>query len=63
MIEKGWRDPFNKTTRLTMPAFASVLSRAEIADVIGYLKTLWTPEERQYQSELNRSANTNPARQ
>lgn len=54
MISKGLRDPFNKTTRLTMPPFASVLSSEQIHAVIEYLKTLWTPEERQFQAEESR---------
>ncbi len=51
MVSKGWRDPFNKTTRLTMPAFGSVLSPDQIRAVISYLKTLWTPEQTEFQSE------------
>ena len=51
MVSKGWRDPFNKTTRLTMPAFGSVLSPGQIRAVISYLKTLWTPEQTEFQSE------------
>ncbi len=51
MISKGWRDPFNKTKRLTMPAFGDVLSQREIGAVITYLKTLWTPEQRRFQTE------------
>src|SRR5229473_1905413 len=51
MVIKGWRDPFNKTTRLTMPAFGSVLSPDQIRAVITYLKTLWTPEQTEFQSE------------
>jgi len=54
MVSKGWRDPFNKTERLTMPAFGDVLSPDEIRAVIAYLKTLWTPEEIQFQSEESR---------
>ncbi len=46
MIAKGWRDPFNKTSRLTMPAFEKVLTEKEINSVIAYLKTLWTPAQR-----------------
>ncbi len=63
MVSKGWRDPFNKTKRLTMPAFADTLSPAQIHAVISYLKTLWTPEQRQFQSEESRdhpSANRMP---
>lgn len=50
MIAEGWRDPFNKTQDLTMPAFGGTLSGAEIAAVIGYLKSLWTDEQRAYQA-------------
>ncbi len=49
MIEKGWRHPFNKTDRLTMPAFGENLTDQEIHAVIEYLKTLWTDEQRKYQ--------------
>ncbi|SRR6266568_1573964 len=51
MVSRGWRDPFNKTKRLTMPAFGDVLSLEQIRDVITYLKTLWTSEQRSFQSE------------
>ncbi|MEQ8229290.1 MAG: cytochrome c [Rhodospirillales bacterium] len=51
MVSEGWRDPFNKTRHLTMPAFQDQLSSDEIRDVITYLKTLWTPEQRQFQWE------------
>ena len=54
MVGQGWRDPFNKTKRLTMPAFGKTLLPEQIHSVIGYLKTLWTPEERQFQSEESR---------
>ena len=51
MIGKGWRDPFNKTETLTMPGFEGKLSLQEIAAVIAYLKTLWSADQRAYQSE------------
>lgn len=51
MVKEGWRDPFNKTTRLTMPAFGDQLSPEQIRQVITYLKSLWTPEQRQFQRE------------
>ena len=51
MMSEGWRDPFNKTERLTMPPFEDVLTPEEIQNVITYLKTLWTPEQRQFQWE------------
>ncbi len=49
MVREGWRDPFNKTERLTMPAFREVLTANDIKAVISYLKTLWTPEQRRFQ--------------
>lgn len=49
IVQQGWRDPFNKTQRLTMPAFQGQLSRRETIAVISYLKTLWTPEQRRFQ--------------
>jgi mono/diheme cytochrome c family protein len=49
MVSEGWRDPFNKTQHLTMPSFKDQLSPDEIRDVITYLKTLWSPEQRQFQ--------------
>jgi mono/diheme cytochrome c family protein len=54
MVSKGMRDPFNKTTRLTMPPFGDTLSPEQIRAVITYLKTLWTPEQRSFQSEESR---------
>lgn len=54
IVRNGWRDPFNKTQRLTMPAFEGTLSPSEIKAVITYLKTLWTPEQRRFQREESR---------
>ena len=54
IVQQGWRDPFNKTRRLTMPAFGGQLSRADTIAVITYLKTLWRPEQRQFQAEESR---------
>lgn len=51
MVSEGWRDPFNRTRRLTMPAFEGQLSPEQIRQVITYLKTFWTPEQRQFQWE------------
>ncbi|WP_255554975.1 cytochrome c [Moritella sp. 24] len=53
MIKTGWRDPFNKTKRLTMPAFGETLSPIEINAVIDYMKTLWTPAQVEYQQKEN----------
>lgn len=55
IVMQGWRDPFNKTTRLTMPAFAGILSPQEARAVITYLKTFWTPEQRRFQREEGRN--------
>ena len=54
LVRQGWRDPFNKTQRLTMPAFEGILSPHEVRAVISYLKTLWTPQERRFQREESR---------
>lgn len=51
IVMHGWRDPFNKTNRLTMPAFAGILSPKDARAVITYLKTLWTSEQRRFQLE------------
>ena len=51
MVRDGWRDPFNKTRQLTMPAFGDQLSPGQIRAVITYLKTFWTAEQRQFQRE------------
>jgi mono/diheme cytochrome c family protein len=54
IVRDGWRDPYNKTQRLTMPAFGKTLSPQQMRDVIGYLKTLWTTEQRTFQREESR---------
>ena len=51
MISDGWRDPFNQTKRLTMPAFKTLLTQREIGELIHYLKTLWSAEHQQFQRE------------
>jgi mono/diheme cytochrome c family protein len=60
MVSEGWRDPFNKTKRLTMPAFADALSPEQIRAVITYLKTLWTPDQRQFQAEESKNQKASP---
>lgn len=55
MIGEGWRHPFNKTDRLTMPAFKDTLTDQEIQSVIMYLKTLWTEDQRRYQQSESQS--------
>lgn len=49
LVAEGWRDPWNDTERKTMPAFQTVLTPSEIRSVVNYLKTLWTPEQREHQ--------------
>ncbi|MDN3519066.1 c-type cytochrome [Aquisalimonas lutea] len=61
MVRDGWRHPFNETDRLTMPSFEAVLSPQEIRAVIMYLKTLWTPEQRQFQWEETQEQGGFPA--
>jgi mono/diheme cytochrome c family protein len=61
IVRQGWRDPFNKTERLTMPAFDGKLSRDDTIAVIAYLKTLWTPEQRRFQGEESRGHPFPPA--
>ena len=56
IVKDGWRDPYNKTQRLTMPGFGATLRPQDIRDVIRYLKTLWTPEQRSFQREESRHA-------
>jgi len=57
MIAEGWRHPFNKTDRLTMPAFKDILTDQEIRSVIEYLKTLWTEDQRRYQQDESQDSN------
>lgn len=54
IIRRGFRDPFNETPELTMPAFEGHLGDEEIAAVIAYFKSLWSPEHRRFQEEQNR---------
>ena len=56
IVRDGWRDPFNRTQRLTMPGFGQALSPKEMRAAIEYLKTLWTPEQRRFQREESRKA-------
>ena len=54
IVQEGWRDPFNKSDRLTMPPFKDQLSRDDTVAVITYLKALWTTEQRSFQAEESR---------
>ena len=54
IIRDGLRDQFNKTPELTMPPFGpDQLTDHDIADVIAYFKSLWSPEHRQFQEQQN----------
>lgn len=53
IIQDGLRDPFNKTPELTMPAFRDRLSDEEIMAIVTYFKSLWSPEQRAFQTEQN----------
>jgi mono/diheme cytochrome c family protein len=63
MIAEGWRHPFNKTDRLTMPAFKDILTDQEIQSVIEYLKTLWAEEQRHYQQNESQDSDQTESRQ
>ena len=54
IIRHGWRDEFNKTERLTMPAFEGQLSPKQTVAVLTYLKTLWRHDQRRFQWEESR---------
>lgn len=58
IIRDGMRDPFNKTLELTMPQFKGSLTDEEIAAVIAYFKSLWSPEHRHYQEEMTQKSAT-----
>lgn len=53
IVRDGMRDPFNKTPELTMPPFKDKLSDEDVAAVIAYFKSLWSPEHRRFQEEQN----------
>lgn len=56
IIAQGWRDPWNETDHKTMPSYKGILTPREIRSVIEYLKTMWTPEQRQHQKEESQDA-------
>ena len=56
IVSESWRDPFNRTARVTMPAFGDVLTPEEIRAVLTYLKTLWTDDQRRFQWEESQGA-------
>lgn len=56
IVRDGWRDPFNKSHRLTMPAYKNVLEPGEIRDVINFLKTMWMPAQRMSQKAESKAA-------
>jgi mono/diheme cytochrome c family protein len=50
-VHDGARNPFNPSQRFTMPGFQFVLTPGEIGSVLTYLRTLWTPEQREFQRQ------------
>lgn len=62
IIRGGQRDPFNRTSELTMPPFAGRLSDEEIVAVIAYFESLWSAEHRSFQEEQNRRPPTTTGR-
>lgn len=40
----------------TMPAWRDKLSDDEIGDVLAYIKTMWTPQQREAQAQITREA-------
>jgi mono/diheme cytochrome c family protein len=53
-VRDGMRDPLKSDSPLHMPAFSDKLSDAEIRAVIEYLKSFWSPRNRQYQFDETR---------
>lgn len=51
MIRDGMSDPLRPNSPLRMPAWGNRLSDAEIRAVIAYFKSLWSPENREFQWE------------
>lgn len=47
-------DPLKPNSPLRMPAFKSKLSDAEIRAVIEFMKSYWSPDNRQYQFDETR---------
>jgi mono/diheme cytochrome c family protein len=50
------REPDVSMLEVSMPPFEAVLSPEEIRLVIAFIKTLWTPEQRQFQWERTERA-------
>jgi hypothetical protein len=38
-----------------MPSFAGTLSESDVANILAYFKTLWTPEQLEFQAEVSRN--------
>jgi len=56
IVAKGWRDPWNDSNRLTMPAFENILTPSEIRNVVNYLKSFWNADQRQHQESESLTA-------
>lgn len=53
-IRDGMNDPLKPNSPLRMPAFKSKLSDAEVRAVIEFMKSYWSPDNRQYQFDETR---------
>lgn len=54
IVRNGPQSLLGPQYQTDMPAFAGVLSDAEIAAVLAYIKGTWPPDERAYQELMNR---------
>ena len=53
IIRDGFRDSLHPKAPLRMPAFGNQLNAMQIRDLIGYFKSLWLKEHREYQWEID----------
>jgi mono/diheme cytochrome c family protein len=53
IVRDGGAASYGDALPSAMPAFGEVLEPTEIAAVLEYLKTLWTPEQRAFQERLS----------
>jgi mono/diheme cytochrome c family protein len=54
IVRDGGETIESPSFRSRMPAFGHLLSDTEIREVITYLKTLWGPEEREFQEGMSK---------
>ncbi len=56
IVRRGTAAVVGGSYQSNMPGFADVLSEAEIAAVLAYIKSTWPPRERAFQEEVTRNA-------